>query len=415
MDKKLLIISNEAFSSAGSNSRTIKNLLLSIAKKNIAQVYIHGVPDTDFCSHYYHVSDHYALRTFLSMTMPSKEKQKQKVSAKEPKTNPQKSYRNLVLRNLVWMSMRWWTKEFDEFLDAFHPEVVLLQAGDAPFMYAIAMKIAKKYDAKLMMFNTENYVLKKRMYASQKFNPFWHYLLMSSLRSQYQKFMGQADYCIYGTEYLEQCYQEKYPHPGKSACFYTGTEMQDCSLLPCKKEGFSLVYCGNLGVGRVPVLCTIAQVLKSVDIEAKLVIYGKFVSEEDRVQLCAYDNVEFCGFIPYEEIPVVLARASMVIHCENTDRLENLKTAFSTKIADSLACGKPFLVFASKEYPFVMYLDKNHAAHIAETPEELSKVLNQCITDAEYKEQYLSNARKLARENHNALRNSQAFVEILNQ
>lgn len=416
MDKRILIISNEALADRSSNGRTLKNLLLYIPKEYLAQFYIHGTPDPEACSCYYRVSDKDALNAFLL----KKSANRGKVQTNEKPEAPvegkkiQRNYRNLFLRNMVWQSMRWWTKEFDAFLQAFRPEVILLQTGDAPFMYKIARRIAGKYRAKLMMFSTENYVLKKRMYAAKPNDKmFWHNLQMASLKRQYQKFMDQADCCAYSTEYLEQVFQNRYPHPGRSGAFYTGTQMQDCSQLAGEGSEFSLVYCGNLGVGRAPVLCEMAQVLSKVDARAKLVVYGKFANESDRENVCAFDNVDYRGFVAYEEIPLVLAKSSMVIHCENVTRLEDLKSAFSTKIADSLACGKPFLVYATREYPFVQYLEQNCAAHIAENPQELEEILKKCKNDKAYAEQFIANAKQVAAENHDAQKNSQRFREII--
>lgn len=415
MNKRILIISNDALADTNSNGRTMKNLLLDIPKEYLAQFYIHGKPEPDACACYYGVSDSDALRAFLHKKKPKQSSQSSvKTAAPTEERKPARNYRNFVLRNMIWQSMQWWDKDFDAFLEAFRPEVVLLQAGDAPFMYKIARRIAKRYYAKLMMFNTENYVLKRRMYAAKrKEKRLWHGILMSSLRRQYQKFMDRADFCAYSTEYLEQVYQERYPHPSKSAVFYTGTQMQDCSKIAGEEGGFSLVYCGNLGVGRAQVLFEIAQVLKKVDSKAKLVIYGKFHNEDEKQMVCSLDNVDFRGFVAYDEIPQVLAQASLVIHCENTMRLENLKTAFSTKIADSLACGKPFLVYATRAYPFVQYLEKNQAALIAEDEQELETVLRNCMADKTYAEQFIPNAKKLAAENHNTVTNSKRLKEII--
>jgi glycosyltransferase involved in cell wall biosynthesis len=264
------------------------------------------------------------------------------------------------------------------------------------------------------MYNSEGYVLKKKLYSKANEKSIWHKILQKSLRSAYKKMMDNVSYCIYITEYLEGCYQGKYPHKGKSKALYTTTEMRDCSKLGIEDEIFNLVYCGNLGVGRVPALCTVAECLQNVDSNAKLVIYGKFVNKEEENQLCTYKNVEFRGLIPYEEVPKAIARASMVLHCENKERLENLRHAFSTKIADCLACGKPFLVFAAKEYPFVQYLAKNDAAHIAETKEELTGILEGCIKDSKLRSKTINNAVNLAMKNHNADKNAEDFCRIIN-
>lgn len=414
MKRKILIISNEALSEASSNGRTMRNLLLNIPKENLAQFYLHGTPDRNICDNFYCVSDRAALNAFLC------KKQKRSVQpqvfsggkqlAKAPAPRPVRSYRNLVLRNIIWQSMRWWKRDFSVFLEDFSPDIVLLQAGDAPFMYKIARKIAGKYHAKLVMFNTEHYVLKKVMYAGSGNKLFWHNILMRSLKRQYGKFMRGADHCFYNTQALEQAYQKAYPHPGKSSVLYTTSTMD---RLPDEGgEGFSLLYCGNLGAGRCAPIQELADVLYEVDPTACLDIYGKFPGEEARKAVCTKPNVCYHGFVAYEELIPRMSKATMLIHCENKNRVENLKYAFSTKIADSLASGKPFLVYAPREYPFVQYLAENQCAHIAGNAEQLREILKQCMASREYLTQYSNNACLTAKRNHSREENCRIIEEI---
>lgn len=411
MADKILIVSNEPFSDCSSNGRTMKNFLLNIPKQSLAQFYLHGIPDHAFCSNYFCVSDQDALRAFL---LKKEEPQKfgyHTAGKKNKDSRPKRNYRNLVLRDIVWQSMLWWKADFDTFLAEFKPDIVLLQAGDAPFMYKVARKIAKRCSAKLMMYNSESYVLKKRMYASVEKNPFWHFFLMSSLKVQYRKFMRKADYCIYNTEALEKAYQHTYPHPGKSCTLYTTSEMQP---LPYESgDVFRLLYCGNLGVGRDQPLNELAQVLYEIDNTAKLDIYGKFTTQESQQMVCANPNVEYHGFVDYSEIPALMSRASMLVHCENNDRLENLRFAFSTKIADSLASTRPFLVYASQEYPFAQYLMDNKCAHVAGSADALRSVLQRCITENGFLTKFTQNAKLVAAQKHSKEENCMRIQEII--
>ena len=411
INQRILVISCEAFSDSNSNGRTIKNMLLYIPKSCIAQFYIHGNPDTEFCKHYFNVSDNDALRAFLGKkSIQSFSNGDQNIEVKKY-VKPKRSYRNLVLRNMVWQSRCWWTKDFDTFLRTFNPDIVLLQAGDSPFMYSVAIQVADFCKAKLVMYNSESYVLKKYMYASTKKNDFWHFLLMSSLKRQYRKFMKHVDYCIYSMEALEMAYQQKFPHINKSCSLYTVSEL---SPLSDENYGvFSLLYCGNLGVGRDKPLAELAKTLYEVDKTAVLDIYGKFRSKESEELVCNNPNVQFHGFVDYKEIPNLMKHASMLVHCENNDRLENLKYAFSTKIADSIASTRPFLVYASREYPFIQYLQKNNCAHIASTPKELKDILKKCIEDDKFRFRYSENAKLIAMKNHNKDVNSNKIVDVL--
>ena len=415
MKKRIIIVSNEPFSDISSNGRTIKNFLLNVPRENLAQFYIHGKPDEVFCENYFCVPDRMALNRFLGRKAPSGGQSKASPKGTAPKAaatkQPKRSYRNLVIRNVVWQSMRWWDGEFDRFLQEFRPDIVLLQAGDAPFMFRIARRIAKKCHAKLMMFNTEHYVLKKQMYASAN-SKLWHDILMYSLKRQYRKMMNKVDFCLYNTEALEKAYQERYPHPGKSAVLYTTSTLS--AMQEHSGESFSALYCGNLGVGRLTALDEFAKVLYGVDNTARLDIYGTFPDEQQKKRLCQNPNVYCHGFVDYQQIPALMERASILIHCEHPERVENLKFAFSTKIADCLACGRPFLVYASCKYPFVQYLLKNKCAHIASDPEELRVVLKNCIQDKDYLYQHVRNAVEVASRNHNQEMNCRIIEEIFN-
>lgn len=442
--KRVLVVSNECFSFATSNGRTLANLLKSFDKKDLAQFYIHGIPEPSVCSRYYTVSDQDALAAFLckkqkrptvhKIVFPEEfasapkteaeqtgekqdndEKVQDSVVIPGPKEPAEKKIRrsckNILLRDVVWCSYRWWKKDFTEFLQEFTPEVVLLQAGDSPFMYAIARKIAKKHHARLVMFNTESYVLKQTLYAGVKEKNIWHRLLRHRLRVQYRRFMKQADLCIYNTQWLEEAYQKAYPHPGKSRTFYVSTDLAPAHSAWIE-DGFDVTYCGNLGVGRVAPLYELANVLYEAIPEAKLHIYGKFYSTREQNAFMKLPNVICHGLVPYSEIPDILASSALVLHCENPKRVENLKYAFSTKIADCLACGRPFLVYASREYPFVKYLEQFQCAHIASTPQELHQLLLQC-KDRSFCDSTLENAKRLAEQNHNAQKNAEGMRRAL--
>ena len=407
---RILVISNEAFSKGNSNGRTIMNLLSGVNKKNLAQFYIHGVPDDNFCSADYHNSDSDALRAYFHLTKQKSIPNKCKSENKKKRFSVKRSSMNHVLRDLIWQSWSWWSDEFNIFLENFRPNIVLLQAGDAPFMYALALKIAKRYKAKLIMFNTEAYVLKRKIYSSVSIFNVWHMILKYSLRHQYQKYMEQVSYCIYNTEALELAYQKKYPHKGKSSTLYTSSDMPE--LISRSSGPFSLLYCGNLGVGRDEVLNQVAEILFKIDHTACIDVYGKFNDHKSQQRLCANKNINYHGFIDYKKIPALMSKASMLIHCEKDERVDNLRFAFSTKIADCLSSTCPFLVYASREYPFVQYLQHNKCAHIASGKEELELVLRKCIDDIAYRNKYRESALIVSRKYHNFQNNVNRVNEI---
>ena len=415
MKPRLLVVANLAMNDSSANGRTLKNLLCGFEAEELAQFYISGEPDFDCCKSYYNISDKTALQSVVNPRCRRKisgeilcSNKKESTGKKESSASIAKSCMNKYIRNLIWSTRRWWTSDFDKFLNEFAPTAVLLFAGDTPFMYDIARLIAKKRNIPLFMYNCENYVLKEVLYAGAKKFSVWHLLLKARLKRAYSHFMKSVKCCFYNTEYLEKEYQIAYPHVGKSNVVYPAASMDDCRTEQKTPDTFTLLYCGNLGVGRPTALVSLANVLSDVDTKAKLKIFGTFTDEETKVKLTNCPNVEYGGRISYEQVLEETKNCSMVIHCENPERILNLQSAFSTKIADYLSCGMPMLIYALRDYPFVQYLEKHQAAHIAESEEELKKVLTNCVDNKELREQFVLNALALANKNHNLIKNGES-------
>lgn len=410
---KILALANECFCQTSSNGRTMMNLLAGISPHALAQFYLHGTPDESVCRNYYSVTDRQALAAFFHRSWhPTESAHAAESGADSSNKKITRSCRNLVLREMVWRSKKWWKPEFDEFIEHFNPTVILLQAGDSPFLMNIASAISTKYKIPLVIYNSEGYILKKTLYSGVKHYSPWHLLLQKMLRTEYKKMMKSASYCIYSTEELEEAYQMWFPHPGRSMALYTVSDMPYLKDLTSENV-FHILYCGNLGVGRAKTLEEIADYLQDELPGVVLDIYGRFVCEEDEANICAKRNVHYGGVVPYEDVASLMEHTNLLLHCENPDRLENLKYAFSTKIADSLACGRPFLVYASREYPFVKYLEKNDAAFIASTKEELIETVKRCQIDKTYLYSHIVNAQALAIKNHSKENNQCKMEHIL--
>ncbi len=421
MKTRLLVIANSAMNESSSNGRTLKNLLHGFKTEELAQFYINGTPDFSCCKHYYHISDNTAVkatikpkfrRSIRGNIVPCDFANSLK-KVKQSSQNIVKSCKNKYIRDLIWSKRRWWTSDLEKFLDDFAPQAVLLYAGDAPFMYDIARRIAKRRSIPLYMYNCENYVLKNVLYAGVKKSSVWHLLLKDRLKKAYSRFMNEVQFCFYNTEYLEGKYQLAYPHQGRSRAIYTAANMDDCRPEQKVQESFTLLYCGNLGVGRSVALLSLANVLYGVNPTAKLKIFGAFPDAESEKQLAKCPNVVFGGKISYDQVLEETKKCSMVIHCENPERVVNLQCAFSTKIADYLSCGVPILIYALRDFPFVQYLEEHKVAHIAGNEDELKNILYECVNNEAFRKEFVANATTLANENHNLKKNGEFVRNII--
>ena len=117
----------------------------------------------------------------------------------------------------------------------------------------------------------------------------------------------------------------------------------------------------------------------------------------------------------YDQVVQIIATSDILVHAECFEDFykKNLRYAFSTKIADSLASGTCFLVYAPEKLACTEYLRRNKAAWVVTEPENLRPVLEKLCSDKEARMAYVERAVQLAQENHTQEKNTAKFQQIL--
>ena len=159
---RVLVVSNQSFSDSTSNGRTLGTLFKGWPHDKLRQFCISlNNPDTSVCTDYFAVSDSEALKSFLSLGL-NQDKDNSVTLGSNPKNNRSQGLNKTAIivsvRNIVWSTGLWKSSKFREWLDDFKPQIVVFQSGDSAFMADIARNIAKKYGARIVIFNTEGYI-----------------------------------------------------------------------------------------------------------------------------------------------------------------------------------------------------------------------------------------------------------------
>lgn len=414
---KVLILSHNCFSKSGSNGRTLANFFQGWPVECLAQFYIHNeIPDSPVCNNYFRVLDTEAIQAFIKG-----KKVGRKICANEGADTQNKhtqlnsvykqyfrrSSINYTARNIIWNSSRWRSLEFSQWVNDFSPQVVLLQAGDYEFMYKIALDIAQTRNIPLVIYNSEDYYFKDQ----KSLSPLYH-IYRYKYKKQFEKTMEYATYSIYNSDMLQETYNKHFKH--KSTVIMTATEITR-SENKNKNKHFIISYLGNLGVGRHESLVEIANTLQNIDETLRLDIYGKIPNEviESRLKSCS--GINYKGFINYDEVVNVLKSSDLLVHAENFSKFHqwDLKHAFSTKIADSLASGTCFFVYAPENMACVKYLQNNKSACVITEKKELSGSLRKLINDKELRQSYIDTALQVANSMHNIYVNAECFKDIV--
>lgn len=420
--KRLLVIGHNCFSKSGSNGRTLANQLRGWPCDKIAQFYIHPEkPDFEICQKYYCISDKDLMQSMMKYKPVGKQIQYKdfhkiliQSDNKKKNTNYKKLKNSLVylLRELVWKSECWNKKNFIKWTDSFSPEIILLQGGDAGFLFYIAKKLSKRYNAKLVLYNTEGYYFKKQSFLHDNcISKLCYPILHSIFCRDYDSFMLQCDKVIYNCELLRDDYVNRFSH--KNAVIMGSSDFVNQTFETIKKRKNHIVYAGNLGVGRYQSLMEFAKVVYELNVDLPIDVYSNIKDEKIRTQLEHTPGLHLRGFVQYEELQKILLNSKYLLHVESFSDfyIKDSKYAFSTKIADSLATGNCLIVYAPDTVAVCEYLKETKAAVLINDRESLRYKLQYLFSHDQYRHLIERNARKLACLNHSSLKNSERFID----
>lgn len=416
LNKRVLIISNNALSDTNSNGRTLKNFFLTEDRERLAQFYIQSdKPDHSACKSFFRATDGQVLRAFIKGKSAGgvvKEKLEKETEGKT--VNKRKAKRTpftMLVRNFFWSS-KGWRKEFYRWVDEFNPETVLLQAGDCPFLYDISVEISKKYNASLVIYNSEDYYFKNYNYfRNSGISGLLYPIFRSVLKRSVKKAIFHSSLSIYISEDLKQLYDKEFNK--NSDYIYTATE-----LTPCIKDSDRPVfsYLGNLGLNRHVGLVEIANALNGISKDYKLDVYGKLPNDIVRSAFDSCPAIDYKGLVSYDEVKRVIRDSMLVFHTESFEKFysKDIMHGFSTKVADSLASGTCLVLYVPAHITCAKYIKENDCALVISEPSKLKDRLAEIIEDKEKRDYYVERAIMVAKSNHSAEKNRKKFADLLN-
>lgn len=414
--KRLLVLSHNCLSKSGSNGRTLRNYLCGWPVEKIAQLYIHSEkPDFECCQNYFCLTDASVAKSILNRKTAGTIVSETIGENKKDNRKTRKLKKNsliYLIREFMWRSRLWNRRKMNEWISTFDPEIILVQAGDAGFLFGMALDISCKYNAPIVIYNTEGYYFKKKSYLPEnKLSNLFYPLLNRYFKAQYKRLAVSAKVQIYNCELLKKDYEKEIP--GNHMVVMNASEFTDEIVSDEKND--TIVYAGNLGLLRHRSLIEFAAALQSVNPQMSVDVYGNMPNEQVKKELEQCAGIHLHGFVAYEELQPILKKSSYLLHVESFDSFyrEDLRYAFSTKIADSLAVGACLFVYAPDNMAVVQYLDGKEAAVVVTDSNALKETIKNILQNENLRLRYGKNARCLAERNHNLRINREKFQNIL--
>lgn len=298
------------------------------------------------------------------------------------------------LREIMWEVSPWGHRELDCWIDDFSPDALIYMVGESIFMDHLVLRTAERMRVPLVLYNSEAYRiidLKERTGLERAY--------YREIEKLYQKLNQKAVLVIYNCELLQNEYAKKYPISAEQIIAYNSASNICSKYQP--NEPLVITYFGNLGVGRVESIIQMADILREINTELSINIYGN-ANEFDEKRLSTHSSISYHGFVTSAALQDVIDQSDILLHVESfvPEIVPKLRYAFSTKIAQCLCAGRPMFCYAPDGSASVEYLKKENGALVATNLPELKEKLRQFISNPELRMEYADRALQLGKKNH---------------
>ncbi len=419
---KVLIVSHLPVATQNNMGKTFLSLFSQFDRQELCQLYIYpAIPDVDRCAGYYRVTDKEILRSLLTLKHPGGALDHTLIQASQglyEDPEDEGFYRNTknkspvrrMLRDGMWAMSRWYSAELDRWLDREKPTCIFLAPGPAKFIYDVALKISKKRQIPIVTYVCDEY------YFVERPKGLLARLRLKSLQRKIRQTLRCSAHLVVICDELKQEYSA---HFGiDTTTLMTGTAYPIAGK-PLPVEPQSISYFGNIRCNRYRSLAQIGQALDAINAADGTAYRLKiYTSEKDATILSAFDgimSVELCGFVTGEAFNEAFSAAELLLHTEAFDEasIDAVRHSVSTKIADSLACGKPLLAYGPAAVASMGHLLRNRCALTATDPSQLEAMLRTAFTDAAARHQAVEQALVVAHRCHDSGQTGQRMRSVI--
>ncbi|MGE6416067.1 hypothetical protein ACQKDD_18045 [Planococcus kocurii] len=411
---KVMIVSEASWSNTNNIGNTYSNIFGDWPKEKISMIYTRGdLPRNNVCENYFQISESRLIKNIFNKNIltgmkVSNENNKSKIGICENENSNNgesfysffRKYRwNIFLnaRNLLWKITNWKTKELDNFIDNFDPDVIFLLASPETYINTLQSYVINKTQKNSAIYFVDD------IYSLKQFSVSPFYWI--------NKFFGRKNI----NKTVKKCelvytivpkQKKEYDSSLKinSRVLNKGIKFKPIILLEEKEnEPYKLVFTGNIYSGRWKVLVEIGKVLDKLNKPCVLKIYTQnLLDSKMKKAFSSIKSIELMGGIPAEKVEFAQLEADILIHVESFNLKEKFLTrlSFSTKLVDYFERGRCIFAVGWKNAASIEYLKENNAAVIVDNLKDLETNLRELLESPEEISKFSIRARELGEKNH---------------
>lgn len=424
MGKHILITSIPSWNQK-SGANTFSTLFERFDSNDLANLYIRPeMPDSPVCSRYFNIREWQVVRSVVKRKITTgfevkrlgtsendnNDLQKEQDRNKYYSRNRKRIY--LWLRELAWKLGRWKSKELNDFLEDFNPEVLVFSIEPYPYFNRINEYIIKRCKPKkvIVYLWDDNFTYKQRpgnvLYLIERF----------FLRKQVRRLINSCTHVLaISPKMKEECDREF----GIDSIIMT-KPLRGTSIPQYQYSGgvIRLLYTGSLVIGRDQVIRSIAKAIDQINVYKLRIQLDVFtntaIHKEYKEEINSYKGCELHAAIPQSQVFVEQENSDVLIFCESLSNGNNIaRLSFSTKITDYLSCGRCILAIGPDDNSSIDYFRREDAALVCTKEENIYNTLKCVVDDSNMLEQYAEKAHGCGCRNHSSKVINQKLKQIV--
>ena len=384
---RLLIISNSVMSRTRANGKTIYSFFDHLPKEFVRQLYFLKESPTIAGYKYFQITDEDIIKGVFKSKNRGTEYtsvEEREISDFVSRSSKVKKPLYRLMRELLWKN-KWQSKHLDDWLDEFKPTDVFFVAGDSCFAYDICEYIVERYNARLSVYITDDYIMERGH------ESFFAAIRRKKVFEKMHTCVERADGFFTICEPMRQAYKKMLGKDSELIVNIPDPAIE--SNKPQRGSKIKLVYAGSLYYGREDIIEKIVNCIKEYNAQHEskgfLCVYTNTPLEKDQLnKICIDDCSLYGGSLSKEAVIKELVSADILVFVESFDAEQVEKTRFSlsTKVPEYLSMKKPILAVGPEQIGSMDYL-KNVAICVNDI-NQLSKSLERLMDNKELRDVY---------------------------
>ena len=441
-DPKVLIISHNALSKIRNNGKTIEAFFSGWDPDRLAQLYLQDeIPDFDFCSNYFKISDYDQLGKILHSkstagTVVRKDNyglspdngklvsilERGKKSRSLLWSNIHELARNgfpilRFIRHCIWKQGLWRSQELFLWIDEFSPDIVFFQGSSMAYGYEIVRFILDKYRLPVIIELTDDYTYFKYPYS------LLDRYLKKIYMTEFKGMIARASAVLTISEQMEDEYQRLYGGRGYQTLLNaeplrdTGSIVSDFS----DKKSLIFLYGGNIGIGRFETLLRVAEAIQRSNIincrNDVMRLFTQTITRKQEKEIAKYATIQYCGYADKETFSNEIVKSDVLLHVESFDKrmMKVTRLSISTKIPEYMSYQKLIYAIGPAEIASMAHIGKYQAGYVttSRSIEAIMNVLHSIIYDRIKNEFYIAQSRVVYDTIHNSEKTKKRIRELV--